>query len=111
VKDAIFHEKALEVLRSFSEEVRREIGKAIRDLQRGISLAMPVSKPMPSVGIGVCEIRVCDEHGIYRTFYYTKSGRGIFIFHAFVKKSQKTPESEIRLGRKRLREVLYEKEG
>ncbi len=108
MKDAIFHEKALEELRTFSNEVRREIGEAIRDLQRGITLAMPISKPMPSVGIGVSEIRVRDEHGIYRAFYYTKSVRGILIFHIFTKKTQKTPANEISLGRKRLREMLYE---
>lgn len=108
MKDAIFHEKALETLRAFSEDARREIGKAIRDLQRGLSLGMPLSRAIPAVGVGVSELRVRDQANIYRTFYYTKSARGILVFHAFVKKTQQTPEQEIVLGKRRLREMLYE---
>jgi len=63
---------------------------------------------MPSVGIGVAEIRVKDRDGIYRTFYYVKSRKGILVFHAFVKKTQKTPKQEIELARKRLSEMLNE---
>jgi phage-related protein len=32
---------------------------------------------MPSVAAGVAELRVRDENGIYRAFYYTASARGI----------------------------------
>jgi phage-related protein len=109
VKEAIFHNKAIEILRTLSGNTRQEIGKAIRDLQRGLTLGMPLSRPMPSVGIGVAEIRVRDEHGITRTFYYSKSKRGILVFHVFVKKTQKTPAHEIELAKRRLREMLYEK--
>jgi phage-related protein len=34
--------------------------------------------------------------------------RGILIFHAFRKKSHKTPQAEIILGRRRLEELLDE---
>lgn len=76
---------------------RRETGEAIRDLQRGITLGMPLSRPMPSVGLGVSEIRVRDRDGVYRTFYYTKSIRGIFIFHAFMKKLQRRRRMRLNL--------------
>lgn len=69
---------------------------------------MPLSRPMPIVGPGVHELRVKDAANIYRCFYVLRSHRGVFVFHAFVKKTQKTPPSDIRLGRMRLREVLYE---
>jgi phage-related protein len=36
---------------------------------------MPPSRPMPSVGPGVEELRIRDRSGIYRAFYYTKSAR------------------------------------
>jgi len=71
---------------------------------------MPLSRPIPSVAQGVYELRVRDRDGIYRVFYYTKSPLGIFVFHAFQKKTQKTPDQEIELGRKRLRETFYEEE-
>jgi phage-related protein len=69
---------------------------------------MPLSRPMASVASGVEELRVKDESGIYRTFYYKKGKLGILIFHAFGKKSQKTPQHEIEIGQKRLREMLNE---
>ena len=71
-----------------------------------MKLGLPVSRPMPSVHKGAHEFRFRDASGIQRVFYYAKSKRGILVFHAFVKKSQKTPQSEIVLGRKRLLEML-----
>ena len=105
---AIFHPAAREAIRSFPEGVRREFGKAIFDLQRGETLAMPLSRPMPSIESGAAELRIRDRSGIYRAFYYTKSPRGLLVFHAFMKKSQTTPKRELALGRKRLEELLHE---
>jgi phage-related protein len=110
VRAAIFHVKAIEALRALPEEARREIGKAIRDLQRGLALGMPLSRPMPSVAAGVAELRVNDRAGTYRTFYYTKSERGILIFHAFAKKAGRTPLHEIQIAKLRLREMQNEEE-
>ncbi len=67
---------------------------------------MPLSRPMPSVGTGVSELRIKCEDGNYRVFYYTASARGVLVFHAFVKKTQQTPQVEIDLAKKRLRELL-----
>lgn len=61
---------------------------------------------MPSVAAGVWELRVRGEEGIFRAFYYTRAPEGILVFHAFVKKTQSTPAGEIRLGTKRLKELL-----
>lgn len=47
---------------------------------------MPLSWPMPSIEPGAAELRIRDRSGIYRAFYFTRSLRGILIFHAFVKK-------------------------
>ena len=73
----------------------------------GDALQLPGSRPMP-VATGVRELRVRDENGIYRVFYYTASARGLLAFHAFVKKTQATPPLEIELARKRLKERLDE---
>jgi phage-related protein len=106
VKAAIFHIAARETLRGFPPDVRRSLGKAIWELQQGVRLAMPLSRPMSSVGVGVEELRIKDSSGTYRVFYFARFARGILIFHAFVKRSQKTPASEIELGRRRLKELL-----
>ncbi len=75
------------------------------DLQHGARLHMPLSRPMPSVGLGVHELRVRDAAGIYRAFYAVQSERGLIVLHAFEKRTQKTPKHEIEVGRKRLREM------
>jgi phage-related protein len=80
VKAAIFHPAARAAIRSFPEDVRQELGKAIYDLQKGEVLAMPLSRPMPSVEHGAAELRIRDRTGIYRAFYYSRSVRGILVF-------------------------------
>src|SRR5689334_11606839 len=102
-RPALFHPKSLEAIRSFPKQARREIGEAILELQRASRLTMPLSRPMRSVGAGAHEIRVRDAAGIYRAFYVLESARGVIIFHAFEKRTQKTPQHEIELGRRRLR--------
>lgn len=69
---------------------------------------MPLSRPMPEVAVGMEELRLRDEAGIYRAFYFKKSKRGILILYARVKKTRKTPQHEIALARKRLKEMWDE---
>jgi phage-related protein len=110
VKPAIFHPAARETIRSFPAEVKKELGKAVYDLQRGETLSMPLSRPMTSIAPGAAELRIRDRAGIYRVFYYVKSARGVLVFHAFVKKGRATPLRELGIGRKRLKELLYEED-
>lgn len=67
---------------------------------------MPLSRPMPVLGAGAAELRIRDSAGIYRAFYVVKVADAVLIFHAFTQKTQKTPEQDIELGRKRLKEML-----
>jgi phage-related protein len=108
VKAAIFHPSARATIRLFPEDVRKEIGKAIFDLQRGGILTMPLSRSMNSVAPGAAELRVRERSGSFRVLYYTRSSRGILVFHAFLKKSQATPKHEVELGKRRLKELLDE---
>jgi phage-related protein len=106
VKPAVFHPKARAALKRFPEDVRRKLGKAIFDLQKGETLALPLSRQMPGVAAGVEELRVKDRTGAYRTFYYARQVNAVLIFHAFEKKTTKTPQREIVLARRRLKEML-----
>ena len=101
-----FHDAARKVIRGFSREVRIEFGSALMKLQLGMLLGPPLSRPMTTVYPGAHELRFRDATGIQRVFYYTKSAGKILVFHAFAKKTQKTPASEIRIGQKRLKEML-----
>ena len=108
MKPAVFHLRARAAIRDFPEGVRRELGKVIFDLQKGEKISMPLSRPMPSVAAGVEELRVKDHSGAYRVFYYLRLTDSVLIFHAFAKKTRKTPTREIALARKRLKEMLDE---
>jgi phage-related protein len=110
MKAAIFHPAAREAIRSFPVEVRKELGKALYDLQMGETLSMPLSRTMASLAPGAAELRIRDRSGVYRVFYFVRSKRGILVFHAFVKKGRATPERELELGRKRLKELVHEED-
>lgn len=108
MKSTVFHPKARSLIRDFPEDVRREFGKAIFDLQKGHKLTMPLSKPMPDIGKGVEELRIKDSSGAYRVFYFARLAHAVLVFHAFQKKTQQTPKHDIELGQKRLKELLDE---
>jgi phage-related protein len=108
MKAALFHPSARAAIRLFPDEVRRELGKPIFDLQRGELLAMPLSRAMTSIAPGAAELRIRDRSGSFRVLYCTRSARGILVFHAFLKKSQTTPLHEMELGKRRLKELLDE---
>ena len=82
------------------------LGLGLFRLQQGETLGMPLARPMPTVAPGVSELRVKGEDGIFRVFYFTATAKGILVFHAFVKKTQRTPPLEIELAKKRLKELL-----
>lgn len=106
MRPIIFHPKARDVIRRFPKEIRNRLGRGLFRLQVGEQIAMPNSRPMPAVAVGVSELRVKAEDGTFRAFYYTASSRGVLVFHAFVKKTQRTPPLELDLARKRLKELL-----
>jgi len=105
VKAVRFHPLALEVIRTYSEATRRDLGKALHDLQMGATIGMPLSRPMPVVSDGAAELRLRDKDGIYRVFYVLRHAGAILVFHAFTKKTQATPPRELDLARKRLKEM------
>ena len=51
------------------------------------------------------EIRLIGRAGISRALYVTASGRRVVIVRVFVKKTEKTPRSEIALGPSRAERV------
>lgn len=106
VKSIKFHPRALEFIRGQEAKIKQEIGEALRDVQKGISLGMPLSRPMPDVASGAHELRIKGETIAVRVFYFVKLADAIVVFHGFQKQTQKTPKHEIEVGQKRLREVL-----
>ena len=68
----------------------------------GPHLGMPFTRPL---GAGLFEVRAKGKEGISRALFCTAAGQTIMILHAFIKKTQKTPQRDLELARRRLREV------
>jgi phage-related protein len=89
----------------FSKEARVEAGTLLRRIQEGELLAMPHSRPMPSIGKKCHEVRVRDENRIWRVVYRVDSD-AIVVAAVFSKTTQATPQSVISQAKARLR--LYD---
>lgn len=93
---------SLEVLRSFPDAVKQNIGGDLSRLESG---EPPLdSKPMGSALPGVSELR--DQYGRawYRLLYIPRGGL-IFVLHCFQKKTNQTEQKDIETARERLKVV------
>lgn len=106
--DAIFHARALAEIRGLPRVVRKRIGAAIWELQLGHRLAMPLSRPLPSVGSGVHELRLHDETTEFRVIYCLRPSVGVLVVSAFAKRTRRTPLRELTLARHRLKDLPNE---
>lgn len=65
-------------------------------------VGMPHVRPL---GEKLWEMRLMGSAGIGRAIYTAASGRRLIVLHAFVKKTQKTPQRAIDAARRRIREI------
>ena len=98
----------------YSEEVQEEIMNLPGGIQaryihltdrmriHGANLGMPHTKPMKS---GLFELRMKSKEGIARVFYCTLINKRIVMLHSFIKKTEKTPPSDLKLAVSRMKEV------
>ena len=87
------------------DEVRGDLADALARLDAGLMLSMPLSRPMPSIGRGVHELRLKDRSGAYRVIYALVRRGAVHVLHAFKKTSQAAPARNLDLARRRLKEV------
>jgi len=98
-----FHPKVKEELESWPVGILADYARLIDLLiEFGPSLRMPHSRAM---GGGIFELRPRGREGIGRAFYCFVIGQKVIILHAFVKKTQETPEHELKIARKRMKEI------
>jgi len=85
-----------------SENARIEAGYLLRQLQKGVVLSLPQSRPMPSIGTQCHELRINDENLTWRIIYriYTDA---ILILEVFEKKTNKTPRSVVDVCKQRIK--------
>lgn len=66
-------------------------------------------KTVPSVGPGVCEIRMRDAAGAFRVLYAAKFPEAVYVLHAFKKTTQKTSREDMEMGTRRYRTLRAER--
>ena len=92
-------------IQQFPESIKENLADALAQLDRGVVLSLPLSRPMPSLGKGVHELRIKERSGQYRIIYYIKRKDSIWIVHGFKKTTPQTPKKAIELAKKRIREI------
>lgn len=103
MRTVIFEGDTLTVIRAFPEPARQRCGYEIDRVQRELE---PLDwKPFPTIGPGVCEIRIRLDMQ-YRVIYSTRHKNRLHILHAFVKKTQKTRAADIDMARRRLKALV-----
>lgn len=89
----------------FSQEARREAGALLRQLQQGVLLELPHSRPMPTIGTRCHELRITDKDKIWRIIYRIEPD-AIVILEIFKKKDRATPQLVIDECKARLARYL-----
>lgn len=54
----------------------------------------------------IWEMRMTGRDGIARALYLTRIGRRVVVLRVFIKKTQKTPNSEIEIAKRRAKEIV-----
>jgi phage-related protein len=98
-----FHERVLRDIESWPVDVLADYARLVEMLiEHGPSLGLPHSR---AFGDGLFELWPRGRSGIGRAFYCFLVGKRVVVPHAFVKKSRETPDRELKLARKRMKEV------
>ena len=100
-----FHATVLAEIESWPADILADYARIVElFMEHGPHLRLPHSR---TFGGGLFELRPRGKSGIGRAFYCFLVARRIVVLHAFVKKSQQTPDRELKLARKRMKEVLH----
>ena len=101
-----FHPKVQAEIESWPVDVLADYARTVELLaEYGPSLRLPHSRAM---GEGLFELRPRGSSGIGRAFYCFLLGRRVVVVHAFIKKTQQTPDKELKIARKRTKEIVHD---
>jgi len=106
MKPVIWLGDSLARVRLFPAAARRLSGYQLEQVQAGKE---PWNwRAMPSIGLGVNEIRV-RAAAAFRLIYVVNFREAIYVLHAFQKKSRKTSRVDVDLARRRFRALIEER--
>jgi phage-related protein len=100
-----FHPRVLAEIESWPVDVVADYARLVELLaEHGPSLRLPHSR---ALGERLFELRPRGRSGIGRAFYCFLVGQRVVVVHAFIKKTQETPDKELKLARKRVKELQH----
>ena len=96
-------EPVREWLNDLPVEDRRVIGRDIAKVQFGWPIGLPLCRPLKD---GLWEVRssLTSKREVRVLFGF--HGGELIALHAFIKKTQATPDSDLRLARQRFQEIV-----
>ena len=95
-------EPVLDWLKGLSRDERKEIGRDLMRAQWRWPVGMPLCR---ALGGGLWEVRSSvPGNRIARVLFCIHDG-SIVALHGFIKKTQKTPQADLELAKKRMKEV------
>ena len=81
---------------------KQVIGKDLKKVEYGWPVGMPLCR---SMGEGLWEARSDLSNGRTARVLFCIADRYIVLLHGFIKKTQKTPDSDLELARQRMKEL------
>jgi phage-related protein len=89
-------------IKGLDRQDRKSVGEDIKDVEFSWPIGMPLCRPF---GNGLWEVRSNLARGrIARVLFCTSGGRMVLL-HAFIKKTQRTPNTDIALALQRMKEI------
>jgi phage-related protein len=95
-------EPVREWLKSLDRADRKIVGEDMRDVELSWPIGMPLCRPF---GEGLWEVRSRLTQGRIARVLFCITDERMVLLHAFIKKTQKTPDSERRLAIKRMKDL------
>src|ERR1700757_2033537 len=96
-------EPVREWLKNLSAEDRKIVGEDIKDVEFAWPIGMPLRRPLSQ---GLWKVRSSLTQGrIARVLFCEHEGKMVLL-HAFIKKTQKTPASDLELAIRRKKEIV-----
>ncbi len=89
-------------LKDQSDGDRRAIGLDLQRVQYRWPVGMPLCRPL---GKGLWEVRSSLASGTISRVLICFHGGEIYALHGFIKKTQATPDEDLKLARKRMKDI------
>ncbi|MCA3071686.1 MAG: type II toxin-antitoxin system RelE/ParE family toxin [Rhodocyclaceae bacterium] len=98
-----YHSNVLADVESWPVDVLADYARLVELLvEHGPDLRLPYSR---SMGQGLFELRPHGRSGAGRAMYCFVVGKRIVVVHAFLKKTRQTPDSDLKIARRRIKEL------